>query len=212
MTTYDVADLQDNQVADPTAFKLREWTWPPTPWYNGFSSAERIRGWQIQWLLIHCGLRPGFRPEKTCTICSNSHSRVGLHSENYYAPWEFIWICQSCHGKLHKRYAQPEPWLKLMDTYYDHPPAKWATDLNMNPAYDLAGHERAEHGPEIRDYAALDKVLPGWPADQMAAMETPRLYNRLRQQYLAHGVEEMPVQPIKHRRYRKGNRRADVQD
>lgn len=61
---------------------LRKWRWPPLQTYNGFTSDERIRGWQLIHLLFDAGL------QQKQTICSitGSDRGTGCHCENYYEP------------------------------------------------------------------------------------------------------------------------------
>lgn len=40
--------------------------------------------------------------KESCAICGNKN--VHAHHENYNLPNVIIWLCVSCHGKIHRKY------------------------------------------------------------------------------------------------------------
>lgn len=42
------------------------------------------------------------KPE-ICSVCGDKTKLHG-HHEDYYKPLDVIWVCVSCHGKLHRKY------------------------------------------------------------------------------------------------------------
>lgn len=143
--------------------RLHKWRWPPLPSYNGFTSQERIRGWQLTWLLRDLGLLT--KPTR-CSI-TGSEERVGFHDENYYEPWSPYPICASAHSILHRRFRNPEPWLRLVEKHAVTG-NEWFCFLSVDPI-DLAGQLRAKHGLQICDVFARASLPSGIavPTDQI---------------------------------------------
>jgi hypothetical protein len=126
--------------------KLRRWGWKELPVYNGFTHAERVRGWQVISWMINTGQMP---KASVCCI-TGSTQRVGYHSENYYS-WEAYPLCQSVHFALHQRFKRPDAWRKIVDAYGKD--GDWFTELLIEPQ-DLAGQLREQHGPDVTDIFA----------------------------------------------------------
>lgn len=53
--------------------------------------------------LLRSAVRLGniVKPEK-CSICDNKKGRIEGHHEDYSKPFEVVWCCTSCHGKIHR--------------------------------------------------------------------------------------------------------------
>jgi hypothetical protein len=142
---------------------LRKWRWPPLQPYNGFTSEERIRGWQLIWLLIDLGLQ--VKPT-TCSM-TGSNKNIGIHSENYYEPWNSFPISAGPHSILHRRFRYPQPWLRLVEQHAVTS-EEWFCHLKMEPI-DLAAELRAQRGREIADIFARAPLPEGItiPRDQV---------------------------------------------
>ena len=39
----------------------------------------------------------------TCSICENKSNRIISHHNDYLLPLKVIWVCFSCHQKIHKK-------------------------------------------------------------------------------------------------------------
>ena len=123
--------------------RLRRWHWKEMPPYNGFTHAERVRGWQVQCWMIDTG-----QMEKATTCCiTGSTQRVSYHSEDYYS-WEVYPLCQTVHFALHQRFERPNAWRKIVDQYRNKD--DWFDQLLLAPI-DLASELRDQHGALISD-------------------------------------------------------------
>lgn len=143
--------------------KLRKWIWPPLQTYNGFTSQERVRGWQLLWLLIDLGLLP--LPTK-CSI-TGSIDRPTYHGENYYDPCSSFPVSAGVHRILHRRFRDPDPWRQLVDAH-TVTGDEWFCALSLE-RIDLAADLRARHGPGIVDIFARALLPQGLnvPAEQI---------------------------------------------
>jgi hypothetical protein len=95
-----------------TVFRLPAWRWPVLGAYNGFTGAERIRGWQ----LVSFYRRNGWLTVKD--ICSVT-GRVGgtqLHNEEYSRPWSALPVSRRAHTLLHTRARFPNAWHSFLET------------------------------------------------------------------------------------------------
>jgi hypothetical protein len=82
------------------------WGWAiPRP-YNGYTGAERIKGWQIVRVAQRMGLLE--RP-RACSVCGRT-SNLHHHSELYGRPLLAQPICKSCHFHVHRRFRLPDGW------------------------------------------------------------------------------------------------------
>jgi hypothetical protein len=78
-------------------YPLRQWTFPKTRPYNGFTPDERIRGWQLTiWFIDNGWLEKPAR----CSI-SGETGDIVYHNENYYMPWAPHAINRTAHTALH---------------------------------------------------------------------------------------------------------------
>ncbi|MCP5381352.1 MAG: hypothetical protein H6912_03205 [Kordiimonadaceae bacterium] len=96
---------------DLSKAKLPIWRWPPLKSYNGFTSDERIRTWQIGTYLLNIG---AIKKPDQCDICKKV-GPVGFHSENYYDIRMDPFLCKSCHTILHNRFKYPDQWNYLVN-------------------------------------------------------------------------------------------------
>lgn len=84
--------------------------------YNGWTGAQRLATIPVQ----HAALESGcMRQPRRCSICriernDPSGPRIALHDEDYAHPLRAYPICLRCHNLLHRRFSQPEPWLRLL--------------------------------------------------------------------------------------------------
>lgn len=108
-------------------YRYPHWRWPALPSYQGFTSEERIRGWQKVWIARQLNLLPA--PTK-CSICLCAC--VGqYHSEDYSRPLEAKPVCRRCHAILHQRFMRPEVWRALRNGQRDR--EGWFSDLSVFP-------------------------------------------------------------------------------
>lgn len=127
---------------------LREWTWPILKDYNGFTGAERVRGWQIGFWSRTVGLTT---PAQTCDICFYTGSGVAYHSEDYYHTFAALPLCKGCHMQIHKRFKAPDQWRAFVNRYAPrHPPGAWFTQLPLWEI-DYAGYLRTRYGDKVSD-------------------------------------------------------------
>ncbi|KQQ36722.1 hypothetical protein ASG19_10000 [Rhizobium sp. Leaf306] len=133
---------------------LRKWRWGELPTYNGFTHAERVRGWQA----IHFLIDNGWAQRSNICCISGDTNMPRLHSETYYS-WEPYTISHSIHMALHQRFRQPAPWRRIVDRY-SVDGAEWYARLSLEPV-DLAAQLRADYGPEITDLFARVPVPVG---------------------------------------------------
>lgn len=148
-------------LPDHIARRLRKWRWPPLASYAGFTSEERIRAWQLQWLLVDLGF---FNRPTRCSI-TGSTDRVGLHDENYHEPWIAFPISASAHSTLHRRFKSPQPWLDLVAKHRSNGD-EWFCHLSLEPL-DLAAELRHRHGPGVTNIFAAARAR--WPIDERLA-------------------------------------------
>lgn len=109
----------DNALA-AGAVSLPTWRWPEPKPYNGFTGAERIRGWQRTWAAVAAGILP--KPHR-CSICGTEQGRIELHTENYTRPLEAKPVCRACHRSLHRRFQDPDQWHRRVKQFGDG--TKW---------------------------------------------------------------------------------------
>lgn len=66
-------------------------------WQRNHSGAVRTQG------KLHYAVKKGLlmRPEN-CVLCGKG-GRMGGHHEDYNFPFEVMWVCSSCHKKIHLR-------------------------------------------------------------------------------------------------------------
>lgn len=133
---------------------LRTWQWGVLPTYNGFTNAERVRGWQlIMWRIDNGWAERG----STCCI-SGDTNQPRLHSENYYS-WDPYTLNHSIHMALHQRFKKPDAWQRIVDKFAQTG-SEWFARLSLTTV-DLAGELRAKHGPEIADVFARAPLPAG---------------------------------------------------
>lgn len=143
-------------------YPLRQWTYPPVKTYNGFSSDERIRGWQVERWFVDNGWLD--RPVR-CSI-TGATKNVGFHDEDYYTPWEPIQIGRGVHMALHQRFSRPAWWNRILreNTVTGD---EWFCSLSTDADIDLAGRYRAMHGDDIQDVLGRapvpDNIPIPWP-------------------------------------------------
>lgn len=88
-------------------------------WYNGYSSNQRsalLREYHRK------KRKEGFRfAGGPCAICDDPERPAdSLHSEDYSPPFSFAppatyAVCPACHGRLHKRFNQPDEWRLFLE-------------------------------------------------------------------------------------------------
>lgn len=141
---------------------LRKWQWPELQPYNGFSPAERVKGWQA----IHFLIDNGWATRSIVCSVSGDTRMLRLHSEDYYS-WKPYTLTHSIHMALHNRFRHPDAWRRIVERYAVTG-NEWFVRLSLEPL-DLAGALRAKHGPQIADI--FDRLpLPEGvvvPLDQM---------------------------------------------
>jgi hypothetical protein len=122
--------------------KLRIWRWPPLKVYNGFVSEERVRCWQLQWLLIDLGQ---LELPRQCSI-TGSRCDVTFHSENYFQPTAIFGISAGAHKLLHQRFYRPDAWREFV-VRYAVTGEEWFASLALEPV-DLAWELRLQLGSD----------------------------------------------------------------
>lgn len=86
--------------------------------YNGYSGRERDKKYQEWKRLYPLGEIP--RKVGPCALCGDPERTVEPHSEDYALPYrweppfEFM-VCKPCHGRIHKRFNQPDTWQYFRD-------------------------------------------------------------------------------------------------
>jgi hypothetical protein len=55
--------------------------------------------------IVNHAIRRGELIRQPCAICGNEFGNA--HHEDYSKPFEIIWLCRSCHMKLHARKKLP---------------------------------------------------------------------------------------------------------
>ena len=127
------------------------WGWAVPRSYNGYTGAERIRGWQIIRVAQRMGLLE--RP-RACSVCGRT-SHLHHHSELYGRPLLSQPICKSCHFHVHRRFRLPDQWQTFVRQYDD---CQWVariatTELTRTEALALEGQISPfglGHGPSGR--------------------------------------------------------------
>ena len=113
-------------------YPLRQWLYPKTGPYNGFTGDERIRGWQVtRWFVDNGWLE---RPH-VCSVTGATSNVVG-HNENYYEPWRPFAITRKVHMALHQRFRRPAWWKKIVREN-TQTGEEWYCDLSMDRSNDL---------------------------------------------------------------------------
>lgn len=151
-------------------YPLRQWLYPKLGPYNGFTGDERIRGWQVERWFVDNGW---LVRAQHCSVTGTTVNVV-THDENYYLPWEPIFICRSAHMALHQRFTRPAWWQRIVRENA-RTGEEWFCHLSMEPNYDLAGTLRRKRGEDIRDLFDRAPVPEGIaiPWDAIRAMQHP---------------------------------------
>ncbi|MHC8508763.1 MAG: hypothetical protein ACYYKD_05085 [Rhodospirillales bacterium] len=146
--------------------RLRRWSGDDGLSYNGFTGAERIRGWQVQWWLVDMGLMTPWA-DTPCEVCANAASKnTLLHLEDYYDPHNAgIALCHSCHRRLHNRFKTHSWRERLKEFGCDE--AAWAARLSVSPDADWAAPHRAKHGEDVRTCALFIPGRDRFPFEQL---------------------------------------------
>jgi hypothetical protein len=105
--------------------------------YNGYTSAERIRSWQLQKFYEFNGW---CQRQQQCCV-TGALGIVDWHNENYFEPWIAPPISKALHKALHQRFRYPERWRALLAEIKE---PSWVHDLSVS-AIDLATAQRAQH-------------------------------------------------------------------
>ena len=146
-------------------YRLRRWRWPMTEPYNGFSSPERIRGWQCQWFLMDHGHIPPLR-DIECEVCG-SRQRAHYHLEDYFDPYRSgIPLCIHCHRALHRRFRNPDGWLNVLNRNGCDLDA-WTERLTPTEYTDLAAPQVEQHGEIVRTCTLFIPDREWFPLDQL---------------------------------------------
>lgn len=130
---------------------LREWTWPLTRSYNGYTGVERVRGWQFAWWLKQVGVLSW---PAACDVCGAS--KASYHSEDYYNVFSDPALCRACHRRVHTRFSDPRGWAEFVDvslSRHDRFPPDARPWFALLPCaeIDLAGYVRKRFGPNVQD-------------------------------------------------------------
>ena len=150
-------------------YRLRRWRWPITPPYNGFSGAERIRGWQVQWFLMDHGHIPTLNAIK-CEVCG-SRQRAHYHLEDYFDPYRSgIPLCIHCHRALHRRFRNPDGWLNILHRNRCDLGA-WTKRLTQTEDTDLVTPQVERHGEAVRTCTLFIPDRELFPLDQLHALD-----------------------------------------
>lgn len=145
--------------------RLCKWRWPLTGPYNGFSSEERIRGWQCQHWLRDRGHLPPFG-SLTCSVCGIGH-RVNVHLEDCFDPHHGgIPICGHCHRALHRRFKNPDGWRNVL-LRNGRDLEVWAERLTPAEDTDLATPQVEQHGEIVRTCTLFIPDREWFPLDQL---------------------------------------------
>ena len=91
-------------------YPLRQWNSPRTLTYNGFTSDERARGWQVSRWFLDNGWR---EMSESCSI-TGDNANVVNHNENYYEPWAPYALSRGTHMALHQRFKKPNWWKRIV--------------------------------------------------------------------------------------------------
>lgn len=127
-------------------YPLRQWTYPKTLHYNGFTPDERIRGWQVAMWFWDNGWIAG--PTR-CSITGETHDVV-FHNEDYYAPWAPHELTRTMHRALHQRFSKPGWWRRIV-TENSRTGDEWFNGVSMDRRFNLAAARRTEAGDGVRD-------------------------------------------------------------
>lgn len=81
--------------------------------YNGYTPNERSKKLRALHATYPGRSHPYYHCE--CHVCGDPTAKVAPHGEDYAEP--YLWerpavyaVCQTCHGRLHKRFADPLGW------------------------------------------------------------------------------------------------------
>ena len=113
--TYDPLPFLERrprrELKEPTTFPPyrtpREWKWPFTKAYLGYTPRQRVRLWQLQWWLISHGVMDKWTE---CEMCGSTERLIGFHADDYYDVTRAPAMCQKCHYSLHRRETDPRLW------------------------------------------------------------------------------------------------------
>lgn len=102
-------------------------------WYNGWSAGER----RATLPRLREAIRSGQLPKPSrCSICgfTNGSDPTGrnwctYHDERYDVLEPYP-VCRTCHGKLHRRFDWPRPWLRLIEAHGDG--TRWFEILSLD--------------------------------------------------------------------------------
>ena len=137
-------------------YPLRQWTYPKTRPYNGFTPDERIRGWQLTMWFVDNGWLE--KPAK-CSITGGT-AQVVYHNENYYTPWAPHAISRGAHKALHQRFKKPGWWKRIV-AENTKTGDEWFCALSTDASFDLAASYRSQFGDDARDVFAQAPVPSG---------------------------------------------------
>jgi hypothetical protein len=139
---------------------LRRWQWGELPTYNGFVHAERVRGWQLVCLLAEIGALPS---PLSCAISGATEGPIAYHGEDYFA-WSPHPLSKPMHFALHRRFNQPEPWLRIVDRY-SKTGEEWWAKLALTPVH-VAAQRRAVGGEQVADIFSRAPIPAGVHIDR----------------------------------------------
>ena len=104
--------------------------------YNGFTSKERLRTFEIaKWLIASEAMQHTER----CSICGAAADQQ--HAEDYFDLHTWMDICRSCHTSLHSRFRTPDAWERRLASH-SLPTDHWAVRLPAFPI-DVAAFHRS---------------------------------------------------------------------
>lgn len=101
--------------------------------YNGWTGSQRLATLPVQRAAMQSG---ELRSPRRCSICriDRDHPaglRIALHDEDYAHPLLAYPICTRCHGVLHRRFSQPDAWLRLVAQHSRA--GSWFAQLSLDP-------------------------------------------------------------------------------
>lgn len=72
-------------------------------YYQKWSKTENAKKYRVSRKKVYIALKNGklIKPNK-CTLCF-SDGKVEAHHPDYEKPLEVVWLCKSCHGKVHRK-------------------------------------------------------------------------------------------------------------
>ena len=158
--------------------RLLYWRWPPIGPYNGFTGAERIRGWQAMHLLLQAG---ALAKDTSCSGCGSRHE-LAFHSETYFHPAEHVTVCKPCHIQLHRRFKNPDAFRAYRDRAREQHGGPTLLDVLPMEPLDLAGWYRL-HGIDdlqwpdgFASILATHPIIGRWHVGPEERPHTPDLF------------------------------------